>query len=225
MSRKKSRKPQRTQESDPLLQKDALAYDFKRSRVSRQAITGIVPSRAPSAFGHLAANWLGAGMMAQTLRAIYESDDPRFLAERIAMERKGFRHKPQQLDFDILALIEASFPERISQSDLAERLNRTRAEVDSRLDYLRKFAAKMCGINILKDCKGSVGIADADLWMTWQNRLSKLRNSLRETQEQHGMSLTTVIEHRLTVRQEYPATPPLLLMPHGGPALPENAHD
>ena len=161
----------------------------------------------------------------QTLRAIYESDEPRFVAERVAMERKGFRHKPQQLDFDILALIEASFPERISQRDLAERLNRSRAEINARLDYLRTFAAKMCGINILKDCKGSVGIADVDLWMTWQNRLSKLRNTLRESQEQHGMSLTTVIEQRLTICREFPATPPLLLMAQGGPALPEGGHD
>lgn len=205
MSRKKKKK------QSPLLVDGALSYEFSRSRVAKRHINNIVPARLESAFGHLTPNWLGAGMMAHTLRAIFESDEPQFVEERQKMRKKGFRQMPQQLDFDILALIEASFPELISRDDLSERLNRSKGEVGHRLRYLRHFAAKMLGVNILSNYSGSVGIADANLWLLWQNRMAKLANGVRDSQEKHGMSLKTVVNHQITIQQELPTIQPIIL--------------
>lgn len=194
-----------------LVANDPLFHPFKRAKVARRHVERIVPATGRSAFGHLTRNWIGAGMMTRTLRAIFESEDTVYVQAREDMKAKGFAKRPKQLQFDVLALIESSFPELISRKDLADRLNRSPQEVDGALTYLREFAASMCGINILSNGKGEVGIADAALWMVWQNRMARLSDGLRKSQERHGLTEQNMTAQRVIVKEQLPMIQPLIL--------------
>ena len=196
---------------EALIQDDHLLYPIRRGKVARKDVEAIVPTRKRSAYGHLHKNWMGAGMLAHTLKMVFTSDEQMWADEREALKSKGFVKRPQELDFDILAIVEASFPEVISIEDVARRLNREASVITARLTYLREFVALMCGVNVLRDGKGNIGIANPALWLEWHNRMAKQANGIRESLERHGLNLTNVVQHQLTVKEELPSIQPFIL--------------
>jgi len=195
-----------------LINNDPLQYPIRRGKVAAKQVERIVPTRRRSAYGHLHRNWMGAGMLSHTLRMIFTSSDPRWRDELEGLKAKGFVKRPQELDFDILAIVEASFPEVSSIEDIARRLNRPVAIITARLTYLREFVALMCGVNVLRDGKGNVGIADADLWIKWLNRMARQADGIRESVERHGLNVTNMVQQKLTIERECAPMHPLIFV-------------
>jgi hypothetical protein len=66
-------------------------------------------------------------------------------------------------------------------------------------------------MNVRRDGKGNVGIADASLWMDWQNRMARQANGIRISQEAHGLNLANVVRQQLKVERELPSIQPIIL--------------
>jgi hypothetical protein len=195
---------------EPLIERNPLELKYKRSKHARSVLNATfrTPGAPLGAFGH---NWLGGGAFTAMLRGVFSSDEPQFAQARAELKKVGFVRRPKPIDFDVLDLIEGAFPSTITRDEIAEKLSIGVAEVGRSLTYLRKFVVTICGISVLSDWRGGVGIATVDLWAVWQNRMAQMASGVNESQKQHGMSKAAITAHGLTITKELPTIHPLLI--------------
>lgn len=209
MTKKRKDKKPRTER---LFSNHPLIYPYRRGKVARPKLEAIfIHHGGGAAFSDFAQNWIGAGLFAATLRGVFESDEPRFEEARQMLKDLGIRKKPRQIHFDTLALIERYVPNLVSCEELMSELDIEKEELDEVLRYLRSFVLVMCGVCVLRDGQGYVGIADAGLWMAWQNRMSVLDSGIGKSRKRHGLTKKNLKHHHLKQTEELPHVRPALL--------------
>lgn len=187
-----------------------LARTYKRGKVKKEVVESVVPTRNIAALGEIWQNLMGAGYLAISLKLLFFGDVPDMIALRKKLAADGFRHRPKPIHIDAFAIIEKSFPNVISRAELATELGITETEADSIITYLKRFIAEMYGISVLPDWEGNVGIANPELWLTWQNRMARFEASIKKAREEHGMNRQTVKNLRLEVKEQFPKSQPTL---------------
>lgn len=193
-----------------LFQRHPLEIPYKRSKVPQTIVRRVFrePGAVLGAFVH---NWMGAGLLATMLHNVFFSEEDRFADARRTLKEAGLCRRPKQIHFDALALIEKSHPALLSRDDLAEALELELHEVDTVLRYLRGFVLVMCGVCILKTSRGEVSIATIDLWMDWQNHMTRIQNGIQRSKERHGMKEENLKANKLQVAERLPSYQPLML--------------
>jgi len=195
---------------EPLMERSPLELRYKRAKHSRSVLNATfrTPGAPLGAFGQ---NWLGGGAFANMLRSVFADESPHFVQAREELKAAGFKRRPKAIDFDVLVEIETEFPGKISREDIGKRLGISVKEVDRSLTYLRGFVVNICGISVLSDWRGSVGIATTDLWAEWQSRMAQMASGISEGQKKQGLTSSAITTHGLTVLKELPAIHPILL--------------
>ena len=207
----KRKKNKRTPQK-PMIERHPLELIYTRGKHPSYVLNATV--RTPgSPLGSFAPNWLGCGALADMLRAVFFGDEARFVQARAELRETGFSRRPQQIHFDTLTLIERAYPNLITREELAGELDIDTERLDTVLVYLRRFVVTMCGVSVLSDWRGSVGIATVDLWAIWQSRMARLVNGVSEAQLLQGMSEDTMKRYGLGVTERLPEVHPVLLAP------------
>lgn len=189
-----------------------LHYDYKRGKVGKKLLETIFRVGA-GVFDGYVLNWIGAGLFAATLKAVFESEEPEFVEARQYMKDAGITKRPKQIHFDTLTVLESHFPALVHCDELRDELGIDDEELDDVLRYLRGFVLVMCGICVLRDGQRHVGIADVGLWVNWQNRMSKMDSGVSKSRKAHGLNKRNLKRHSLKVQEELPQTRPALLVP------------
>ena len=196
----------------PLIAAHPLEMRYKRAKHPSYVLNATVRTYG-SPLGSFGLNWLGGGALTSMLRAVFSSMEPQFVEARAVLKAAGFKQRPRQIHFDTLALIERAYPSLITREELAEELGAEPREIDQTLTYLRGFVVNMCGLSVLSDWRGSVGIATVDLWVVWQSRMARMINGLASTQAEQGMGEETLQRYSLDVTERLPTVQPVLLAP------------
>ncbi|THF70519.1 hypothetical protein E7T06_07390 [Deinococcus sp. Arct2-2] len=193
-----------------LLQRHALEVPYQRGKVSQATVRRVF--REPgTVLGNFVNNWLGGGLFATMLHNVFFGEEERYVEARKTLREAGLRRRPRQLHFDALALIEEAHPRLLSSEDLAAGLEISLSEVNQVVTYLRGFVLAMCGVCVLKTSKGEVCIATIDLWMDWQNQMTRIENGIRRSKERHGMKEENLKSNKLQVAERLPTYQPVML--------------
>ncbi|OLV20233.1 hypothetical protein [Deinococcus marmoris] len=211
MSRKPRNKKQiKKPQQQAMFDHHPLEIPYKRGKVPQVVVRSVF--REPGAvMGAFAVNWMSVQQLSTMLYGVFYGKEEHFVQARLLLRKTGVNLRPNRTYFEGLALIEKALPNLLSREDLAVALDVELKDVDTMIRYLRGFVMTMCGLSILKNSHGEVSIATIDMWMDWQNHLTRTQNGIQRSKEKQGYKEDNLKPNGLRVAERLPSIQPMML--------------